>query len=954
MSQQQPQPNNENQLVALERTLQILREDDNPDVLIETTLDYLSTEFNYRLVWIGLYDRLDHQLFGQGGMMPTGSTAFLKQRFTLNPGDLLEQVVIQQRSLAIPDLRQEPRAGEWRRVAHEQGIQGTLLFPLRCKDRCFGVALLGSHFWGISPRPGEKAQLSLLLGGLAAALYQIEVEWQRSTTKRADQPLFQVLNDLVQSTTLAARLEAMVKITQQFVAPTRTNLYWYSPERRYFWCRVGNRQHIPRLGERNSAAGLTVAEASDFYQALVAGQMVAIGAGRSLLKAETTERLITRLRTRSLLAAPIQANGELLGFLAVEDKEPRIWEEAERNYVGAMAQLASLLAGTEDMEAKLVQTQQDSALLAEMAQLIAGSSDTLTALKNCASLLCQHLEAERFIVLQADESGQFTLVVQQQPLNRRSLTIPLAALEFHERQWLLQETQASMIEDWDTTLRLLQWRKPLTAIGVRSALLVPLKLDNTQAQAGNVERLSLLIIAQATPRTWSGQERELVGLVAQQLNVMLTLEQLQERAKASFLTYQTLQAGLANLAQAPLDPIAFERTWLQYLATLLECPLTALISWTPESEYAHVSAAVVADPRFALPPELDIPIAHNTLIQDAVATPHFLSRPVASFGASTRKWLSSPGIGQLLIIALDTQDVSTTGIVVFADHEERQWPMHLFTPLETLMTQFAWLRHYRHAVSRHTQDGETLQRLHWYKHRCLETFYQSVRESLKALLKLETKTQKVSPDAEAASHQPLQHTRRQQVLHQLEQTLAVFSPVFQEEQWQWSVNRRPVPLASLFRRSLRHVEPLYTQRQLLLKVHNLGKYSVYADRLQLECVLFELLVTACFHAQPGSWIHVWCCCVGTESKAQNGKAGEPDNLTPSSTPCLELLMAESGLLEECLNAKSSEPLAQLPNQNLKICQTVLHSWGGDLQFYPLQGSRDCIRLLLPLVNSIEE
>src|SRR4028118_277423 len=224
MGQEHLQPDNEDKLVALGRALQTLREEENTDVLIETTLDYLASEFNYRLIWIGLYDRLEHRLFGKGGITPTGDTKFLKQWFNLNPGDLLEQVVIQQRPVGVPDLRQEVRAGDWCHAAQEFGIQGTLLFPLRCKDRCFGVALLGSHLWGVSARPAEKALLSLLLGGLAAALYQIEVDWQRSAIKRPEQPLFQVLDELMQVPTLVQRLETVVTMTQQFVAPTRTNL----------------------------------------------------------------------------------------------------------------------------------------------------------------------------------------------------------------------------------------------------------------------------------------------------------------------------------------------------------------------------------------------------------------------------------------------------------------------------------------------------------------------------------------------------------------------------------------------------------------------------------------------------------------------------------------------------------------------------------------------------------
>ena len=955
MGQQYLQPNNEDQLVALGRTLQILREEENADVLIETTLDYLQTEFQYRLIWIGLYDRLDHRLFGKGGITPTGDTTFLKQRFNLNPGDLLEQVVIQQRPVGVPDLRQETRAGEWRRAAEEFGIQGTLVFPLRCKDRCFGVALLGSHLWGVSPRASEKAQLSLLLGGLAAALYQIEVDWQRSAIKRPDQPLFQVLDELMQVPTLGQRLEAVVAMTQEFVTPTRTNLYWYSPEGRYFWHRVGNRQSIRRYGDsRTNAPGLTVAEANDFYQTLAAGQLVAIGAARSLLKAESTERLLTRLRTRSLLAAPIQVQGELLGFLSVEDNEARIWDEAERNYVRATAQLVALVVESEEIEATLQQTQTHSHFAAEIAQAIARNSDTTMALKECAELLCKRLDTERFLVLQEDDKGQFTLVFQHQPLNRRPLTTPLPPLEPDDRQSLSNSAEVVAIEDLDKDLQLPQWRESLVSLGVRTLLLCQ------TSKTDNPGKLSLVVLAQGTPRTWSHTQRDLVSIVAQQINLLLLLGQQQESARQSLLVQQTLQVGVSTLCSAPLDPVLFERAWLDDLVTLLECPLAALVSWTHESGSATVAAAVVTDPRFALPPDLAIPVASNILIQEALATNNFLCRSVSHLPTSIRKWLASPGIGQLLVIALHTGTTPTTGILLLADHEERQWPRHLLPPLETLTQQFAWFRHYRHRLSRQSQENEDLQMLNWYKHRCLETLHISLAQSLTTLLNLETNIPQLSTSTgefngsnlkdlgeintqpSSSRTQPLYKMRRQQLLHQLEQTLAVLTPILKEEQWQLTASLCPVLLTGLLKRSLLHVEPLFHQQQLMLKVHNPGQFSVYSDPFKLECILFELLMTSGFHARPGSWINLWCCPVIPESQATSS-----GNLSHS---LLEVLISESGLLNACLNDATSSPRKPPPTRNLRICQHLLRSWGGDLQFYQLEGDHYSFRLLVPLVN----
>ena len=113
MGQQEIQTTYDQQLLTLGRVLQTIREEENVETLTEATLDYLKGEFNYRLIWLGLSDRVEHRLVGKGGITPTGDVKFLKQKFSLNPGDLLEQVVIQLRPLSIPDLRTEGRAGEW-------------------------------------------------------------------------------------------------------------------------------------------------------------------------------------------------------------------------------------------------------------------------------------------------------------------------------------------------------------------------------------------------------------------------------------------------------------------------------------------------------------------------------------------------------------------------------------------------------------------------------------------------------------------------------------------------------------------------------------------------------------------------------------------------------------------------------------------------------------------------
>jgi GAF domain-containing protein len=923
MGQQNLQPDHEDQLVNLGRALQALREEDNAEVLIQTTVDYLKDEFKYRLIWIGLYDRLEHRLVGKGGITPNSDTTLLKQRYNLHPGDLLEQVVIQQRPVGIPDLRQEIRAGAWRGAAQEYGIQGTLLFPLRCKDRCFGLVLLGSPLWGISPRPAEKAHLSLILGGLAAALLELELEWQRRSVKRPDQTLFGILDRLRQFPTLELRLETVVTMTQEFIASSRTNIYWYCAEQRYFWHRLGSRQSLRHYGQAKSQIpGLRVSEVNDFYQALSTGQLVAIGTARSLLSSESTQRLLARLQIRSLLAAPIQADGELLGFLAVEDNQARIWEESERNYILATAQLVGLLASHEDLDAKLQETAKDARFAAEIAQIIAkhcpllpmACTGTDAALKECATLLCGRLEATLFLVLQEAENGHFDLVFQSPSLKRLPITV-FAPLNPNDRKLIIASSEAVMIEDLQQDVRLIEWRRVLGQLGGRSLLI-------SKTQLADDSKLSLLVVGHDTPRTWGYRGRELASVVAHQIHLLLLVQRYGDYAQQSFQLYQMLQDGLAILQGAELDPVLLERSWIDYLASKLECPLTALFSWTAESEYATVAAAVVSDSRFVAP-SLAIPLADNLLIQEALATEGWLLRSVTDLPEAIAQWLMRLGLSQVLLMALHTDATPTTGFILLA-LDESDLPQHLLMPIATLNQQFAWFRQYRYSLYQHNQDRQMLQTLNWYKQRCLGKLHQSVTQSLCTLLDFQA-TMPMS----VSNEQRLAAMRRKQLLQHLQETLAILTPVLKDESWQLYDHHGSTSLAGLLKRSLRHVEPLFERHKIRLQVHNSHDKNVCGDLLKLECILYELFVTVCLGAQPGSRINLWCCPASSvEVKAQ-----------------LELLIVENASLEECLQVNYS---GQLPLcTNLATCQYLLQSWGGNLQFCQLAGERSLIRLTLP-------
>ncbi|MBW4581121.1 MAG: GAF domain-containing protein [Tildeniella nuda ZEHNDER 1965/U140] len=918
------EPNaNDKQLVALGRVLQILREEENSDVLIDTALNYLEAEFDYSLIWIGLYDRLEHRLYGKGGTTPSGKIPLLKQRFLLNPGELLEQVVIQQRPLAVPDLRQELRAGEWRKVAQTCDVQGTVIFPIRYKDRCFGVTLLGSTLWGASPRSDEKARLSMVLGGLATALYQIEAEWQRQQTKRPDQPLLTLLTKLRSLTGLGARLEAIVEETHKFVQPTRTNVYWFERERRYFWRRISNRQKAAGFSEATQlASGITAQEVSSFYQALLADQLVAIGEAHSSLKADTTSRLMQQMRARSLLAAPILFQNELLGFLAVEGSEPRIWEDEEKSYMRGAAQIIALIAPLDDMENTIDQIQRDRVLTAEIARSIYSEEDWKATLTLSAEQVCKRLRADRFLVLLYNsEQGTFDLAYQSQPANRRPLTAPLSTL--NEADWKLLEKSRDTIgiENLDGDLRLLAWQDRLLELGVRSLVLCNVSLGHPLE--------GLVVICHESPRTWSRPEHDLVRVVSQQLGLILHQWQLQKQNEQQQKVNQTIQWGLTMIQQMhQLEPL--ERSALQHIAQVLQVPLATLVVWSPGETSGRVVSPIWSSDRFTIKVDAVIPVHTDALIQWVLESDGVLPLAIADLPAETRQWLTGSGIGQLLAIALRTApDHEPSGIVLIADGVDRQWSERHLSALGTLVSQLAWSRRYLTLTQKLSAQREALEQLNWYKQRSLEELYRSLLPNLKRLQDL------------GNPKDPLFSTRHQQILRQLNDAVAPLSPLIQTEQWRLQTQLRTLSLVSLLKRSLGRVDGLMKQQQLWSQVHDETNLTISGDITKIELVLHEVLLSACQRSDVGGRIDLWC--------------RQIDN------HWLELSITDSGemeprLLTELETGRATDLLApstldQPPGQHLHICRSLMKQIGGELNLYKLDDNRILSRVVLPLATN---
>jgi GAF domain-containing protein len=912
----------EQQLVVLGQVLQTLREAEQIDVLIEATLGYLKASFHpeYELLWIGLYDRVDHRILGKGGFVPAEiNSEILKQRLPLSSGDLLEQIVIQQRPLAVADLRQEMRAGDWRKVAQKHGIQGTMLFPITHCDRCLGVVMIASRRWGTFPTANEKACLSMVLGQLANSLYQAELEWQHQQIKRPDKPLLYLLQKMRSLSNLGQRMEAVVEESQRFIAASRTSIYWFEPNQRYFWRRLSNHNRTSGLLDPKSAtSGITAQEINSFYQSLLNDQVVAIGEAQSSLRADATSRLMQQIRARSLLAAPILYQKELIGFLAVEGNEARIWQEEEKQYLRGAAQMLAIVSPLEDMENVMQRTQLDYSLTAEIAQSLYGSNDWKLTLNRAAELLGRRLNTERFMVLLHDNLHQkFELCYQNQPKNRRACVTSLPPLSQLDWQSLEQSEAALGIENLEEDLRLGNWRNQLMDLGVRSLLA-------SSTSAGNSLE-GLLLVCHERPRSWSPSERLLIQGVAQQIGLILRQWQLQKQHEQQQQLNQSVQRSI-TLMQQSCNLADLEQAALQAIAGVMETPLAFLVSWFPGRRTGKLVLSTDQDKRFALNPRIKVSIHADPLLRMALEQEQILRLTGLQIPGETRQWLNPQGIGQLLVIALRTNpEDEPAGLLAVVDEHDRQWSDRHLTALEILANQLANARRHLKLEVSLQEERLKLEQMSWYRQHHLEEVHRVTQIGVQKLLE----TVKSNPDA-------LFVTRQQQILRQIQDALQPIQTMLHSETGQLQFKQETLPLIGLVRRALERTDATIKQQQLWSQVHHESNPVVMGDGVKLEMVLYALINLACQRSQSGGRIDIWC--------RQFDRRWVEIAITDDG-------QMEPRLLQELEGKQSLDPLApntlnQAPGLYFSICKSFITAMEGDFSLMRLEDGRIMSRIML--------
>lgn len=938
----------ETQLISLAQVLQVFHTETDVGLLLKTTLDFLNQEFHYPLVWLAVYDAVDHQLVGKVGNSPLNNPELITQTIPLNTADLLEQVVIQQRPVGISDLRQETRVGPLCDWAQQCNIQGSLLFPLRSKNRCFGLILLGHFHRNVNPPAADKAQLSLVLGGLATAFYQLELEWQRSLLKHPERPLFHLLEESTTDHSFTTYLEVAVAETHKFIQPEHTNIYWYSPKKRYFWHRVGHQEPSQSVGNvRKLPAGIKVADVPDFYERLAQGQLIYIGEGCSPLEASSTKRLMARLHTRSLLAAPIVCQGEVIGFLSVEAEEARIWDGAEKKYVQGTAQLLGLVVGNEETREKVQAAAQSSKFATELSTITHEDPQDPQSLNKVARLICQQLKVNRLLLLtQAPPGDHYDVVYQYRTSNQGSFLGKFPALTAEQWQrWGGLRGDLLLLEDADSGDFPQPWQETLQNNSMRSLLGHGITQEETQ---------TVVLVSQDQARTWQQWEQDILQLAGTHLIWLFHHQQLRHRLQNLHLHNQIFVEGVQKIWELSTQDIHWQHQVLEYVAQLLKLPVAMLFSWEdqpPDSPpRAHLIAHAAKEGTVIFPRKMMISLK-DPLIQHSVKGAGFYERCLEDLSPESQEWLqgqiqllTEKFQGTVLAIALrPTDSTPPATMAVFVGLESQQFTPEQLAVVEKLLRHFAWIRLYRrHDARQGYRQPQTYQLLNWYKHLCLDVFHQSVTASIGALLAIETKLEQQLGETNS-----LRRMRQQQLMRQLEETMTILIPVLTEEKSQIIPHFCSVPLTNLLKRSLRLLESLYKQRKIMLKVNNFGNFNIYSDPIKLECILFNLLVFACNRTRAGGTIEV-------QSHLLEQKLA-PDQDQEKSF--IELVIVERQVGTKAIASQDQGTkdkiqrfedleMYESDNPDLKICQQLLQSLKGELYFYQEDNGNFYSRLLL--------
>lgn len=894
--------------------------------MFRAVLGYLQQEFAYSLLWFCRYDRTQHRVQGSIGLTQGKELPLFQEVLPFVSGEMLEQLVLQMRPMLVPDLRAEQRGGRLSQIAQKLGIQGALLFPVRYREVCYGLMILGSDRWGILAKTDEKALISILAGELGLCLHRL-AEQSALPAAVKEHPLSKVIAQIHQAQNLEQRLAIAVEEAQAYLQPTRMVIYWFEPEGRYFWQRTlptqkNQRKSVAPSGEEQFR--LLVKQCPGLYQTLMKNTIVEIMPTQSSLALDATTRVLELLRVKSLLAVPLWQQERLFGFVAAEEDKSRVWQSQELEYLQTLTQVLSLSCRLDRVDQETRRVQANQVLVNDISQVIRTEQDWQGALKTAAERLTQHFQVERILLLGYEaEIHQFSIVFQYQTGRLKEIHDRFPGLS--EVDWRMLEDRADpiAIEDLENDLRFLQWREIFRNNTVES-----LVVCRTTA---HLPLEGVLIMTQSQCRAWNSTDLNLFQTIVHHLGVLLHQWQLQRDIDHQKSLYQTLQWGLTTIQQVS-NQQQLEQLVTQFVSQLLQAPLALLITWQPRRPIGHLTALSVSNPAFQLLKNEFKVSLQDVFVQQILATDGILHLTVDQLLPDTLQWLNSPAIEQVLGLALRTNpEDDPLGVMIVAAQADHFWSERTLSLFGIFVNQLAWFRRSFLQIDQLKASQLQLRQLNWYKQFRIIELKRSLELASNSLNAL-TSGQK-SPNITPKVYY-------QQALGQVNHVMSTMMQILRQEQWQLQLVKQTVSLASFLKRSLERIDPLVRQRHLWLQIHAENTtLDLMGDIPKLEGILYQLLIFACSRCAEQGRIDIWC------------------RLLDAKT--LDLSITDNGTIEPRLlselqegpprDALTPSALEQQPGMTLFVCQTILKTLGGSLEFYLLEDGRVMSRMVLPFI-----
>ncbi len=932
----------EQRLIALEQCLKHLQKQETVEGIGKIAQSFLNDQFQFDLVWIAFYQPQTHTLEGIAGKMPDPNKdqGVIRGKQSILPGDLFDQVLLTGCTQEIPSLKQEQRAGNWQALAQRHKIQGTVILPIRYRHQSLGILLIGTTLWGGNPRSAEMNELKMFTGILGSVLSTVSDRSSLHSAEVPSQQFVQTISRILATRSFSERLKLVLEHIHTVLQPSRTCLYWFNNQAQS--CRL---QEVytgpvsPKLTSKPQAmVEIALNAITPFYQTTLQNQVVAIADIQSVTHNHSAPtRLMNLTKSKSWLSTPVLDRQKIVGVLAIEGNEPRLWSDTDKQQLQFMSQLlgSDLKSGDTNITLGTGGHNLLTEMLVALKETERDPTQWDTNLKYCLEQIGIQFSA-RWIGIVSHNPELQIFECKNQFYQKKQTPLPeqLSSLSEVDSKLLTRLTTPITVQSVEEDLRLLAWRKSFLEKGLKSYMLIKLS-----RLAGMGEFLSL---GSDLPRTWTEAESEMALSIAQKLGHSLSRHIQWEQTVFQQQLNGVLNEGIRAIQSARQVEQLFSIS-TQMLDQLLGADCLVVLRWTPDRQDAQIAglanrSKLQVDPSIAIPWQTD-ELIQSILERSRTADESLLPKAVTLHGttlgliANNSSWISELNGAAVLGMPLQIHSEDPClGIVLVIERRQRDWTKAELESVQLLVRELTV--HYRsnYLIQYLSHKQKSLENLNWYKQRSLESLCRVWVNQSSVVPTLLSAPDSAKPGGGNDSKQT-------QSMTQLRQSFTDLEKVLKTEVWDLNLEPENISIATLLKRSLTRVEEVVQARKLWVQVHNLtSNVLLCVPSQKLELMVAELLLAACYRAHTGEHIDIWCRVLQEH--------------------WVELSITDTGRLNPRLvNAMQQNDdqsffdttiLDSMPGLHFKVCQSLIERMGGQLELAQLEDGRALSRLILPI------